>query len=515
MPRNSKLDIETETRLRNLVENGHSKLQISQIMGFNKETIRYWCKKLNLNPSNRQESKNDLKKEEFKKLLEEGKTITEARIKVGISPSTAQKWADLLGVRDKVRTRAQAAIEDKVLSFEEATKRMPAGSGKVIGFENKKYIIQTEDGFIYRKSSSKLYQGDPRGKSGTRWDLSMVTAFLKNLGYEYVEGFTKIGKPLKARHEKCGNIRETRLKLFESQECPTCSNRGVSRQEEQVKSWIESLGFTTCKYKFPNNTTKKKEIDIFIPSLKLGIEYCGLHWHTEESGKNRTYHINKMKEANSEGIRLITIFEDEWLERQDQVKNFLLSVMNQNQYKIHGRNTVVKVADKEMANKFYEDNHIQGRPSTTILHIGLYTKDGTMVGCMSFGPHHRGSESKVVVLNRLAFLHNHTVHGGASKLLSFAISLLKPMGYEKILSWSDNRWSEGKVYAALGFFLEDELGPDYSYVKKDGGRISKQCCRKKDLLKRGAIGNTESEMVKSLGYSKIWDCGKKRWVMNI
>jgi hypothetical protein len=88
------------------------------------------------------------------------------------------------------------------------------------------------------------------------------------------------------------------------------------------------------------------------------------------------------------------------------------------------------------------------------------------------------------------------------------------MGYEKIVSWSDNRWSEGKVYEALGFYLEEELGPDYSYVK-DRQRISKQSCQKKHLFKKGAVGDTELEMAKSLGYSRIWDCGKKRWVLDI
>jgi formylmethanofuran dehydrogenase subunit E len=331
-----------------------------------------------------------------------------------------------------------------------------------------------------------------------------------------VKDYMKVNKQIRKNNRRCFEVvcskcGETAIKetFYLNTGCLNCEK--PTHTQNEIAEWIKSFGLEIVQNKRLKNN---KQIDIFIPSLNLGIEYCGLHWHTEESGRSRTYHIDKMKEANSEGIRLITIFEDEWLERQNQVKNFLLSVMNKNQYKIHGRNTVVKVADKDTANKFYEDNHIQGKPSTTTLHVGLYTQDGTMVGCMSFGPHHRGSENRVVVLNRLAFLHNHTVHGGASKLLSFAISLLRPMGYEKIMSWSDNRWSEGKVYGALGFYLEEELGPDYSYVK-DRQRISKQSCQKKHLLKKGAVGDTELEMAKSLGYSRIWDCGKKRWVLDI
>jgi hypothetical protein len=62
----------------------------------------------------------------------------------------------------------------------------------------------------------------------------------------------------------------------------------------------------------------------------------------------------------------------------------------------------------------------------------------------------------------------------------------------------------------MGFTLEEELPPDYSYT--DGhNRFSKQSCQKKHLIKKGAVGNTEKEMAKSIGYGRIWDCGKKRW----
>jgi len=292
--------------------------------------------------------------------------------------------------------------------------------------------------------------------------------------------------------------------------CLNCEK--PTQTQNEIAEWVKNFEFEVFQNKKLRN---KKEIDIFIPSLNLGIEYCGLYWHSERSGRTRSYHYSKMKDANSEGIRLITIFEDEWLDRQEQVKNFLLSVLNKNEHKIYGRNTVVKVTDKQIANKFYEDNHIQGKPQTAILHLGLYTKENLLVGCMSFGAHHRGGNGRAVVLNRLAFLHNHTVHGGASKLLSFAVNSLRFMGYNKILSWSDNRWSEGGVYKALGFDLEEELGPDYSYVTEKFTRVSKQSCQKKYLKKKGALGSTELVMAKSLGYSRIWDCGKKRWVLII
>lgn len=88
--------------------------------------------------------------------------------------------------------------------------------------------------------------------------------------------------------------------------------------------------------------------------------------------------------------------------------------------------------------------------------------------------------------------------------------------YSKIISWSDNRWSKGDVYECLGFKLDGDLKPDYSYVNiknPNKKRISKQSQAKK---KTGCPeGKTEHEWCLEKGLSRIWDCGKKRWVYEL
>ena len=52
------------------------------------------------------------------------------------------------------------------------------------------------------------------------------------------------------------------------------------------------------------------EIDIYCPELKLGIEYCGLYWHSEYYGKkNSKYHHEKWIRCKNKGVDLLTIFE--------------------------------------------------------------------------------------------------------------------------------------------------------------------------------------------------------------
>ncbi len=76
------------------------------------------------------------------------------------------------------------------------------------------------------------------------------------------------------------------------------------------------------------------EIDIYIPELKLGIEYDGLYWHSELGGKEKEYHLYKTEECEKRGIKLIHIFSDEWEERKDEIKKFLMYEIENTKYEI-------------------------------------------------------------------------------------------------------------------------------------------------------------------------------------
>jgi len=51
-------------------------------------------------------------------------------------------------------------------------------------------------------------------------------------------------------------------------------------------------------------------------------------------------------------------------------------------------------------------------------------------------------------LNRFCSLMNHQIVGGASKLFAAFLREVSPLS---VISYSDNRWSSGGVYSALGF----------------------------------------------------------------
>jgi hypothetical protein len=102
----------------------------------------------------------------------------------------------------------------------------------------------------------------------------------------------------------------------------------------------------------------KREIDIFIPSKKLAIEYNGLYWHSENFIEN-TYHLDKTEDCLKQDIKLIHIFEDEWIYKKDIVKSRLLNLIGFSENKIYARNCEIKEVNSREALKFLDENHIQ------------------------------------------------------------------------------------------------------------------------------------------------------------
>lgn len=275
----------------------------------------------------------------------------------------------------------------------------------------------------------------------------------------------------------------------------------TSGPELAIRRHLEKLGFHPRK----ENIGSYLELDIIIPERRLAIEYCGLYWHSERT-KTKTYHADKMKWCNERGIQLLTVFEDEWLSRRNVVLSIISAKLGVFQRKLMARKCIVEVLNQSEASEFLQQYHIQG--TTAFNHaVGLRDEAGLLVEVMTFGRHHRQNQNGAV-LSRLCSLPETCVVGGASKLLSAARPWIKE---RRLVSWSDNRWSDGKVYKLLGFSLEAELPPDYSYANSKQQRRSKQSFKKSNTGCPPEI--TEQQWALDLGWHRIWDCGKKRWIL--
>jgi hypothetical protein len=262
-----------------------------------------------------------------------------------------------------------------------------------------------------------------------------------------------------------------------------------------------------------------KELDIYIPTHNLAIEINGNYWHTENfGGKDKEYHLNKSKLCQDKGIKLIHIFEDEILFKNDivfsRLKNKLLLINN----KIYARHCNIKEVSYKDKKLFLDDNHIQGN-SIDKIRYGLYYKD-ELVSLMTFSKQRKIMGSRDIIgfweLNRFASKLNTIVVGGFSKLLKHFIKVNKP---NKIITYADIRWSGLEKNTYDGFFkFSHQTPPNYWYVKIGQylHRYHRFSFRKDILVTNGYDSKkTEWEIMQEIGYDRIWDCGNFKYEFNV
>ena len=295
--------------------------------------------------------------------------------------------------------------------------------------------------------------------------------------------------------------------------CPHCAKVGVSQQEKQLRNLVREYVGEEEKIVYNDRTLLgRKELDIYLPERNMAIEYNGLYWHTEEQGKGRSYHKEKWEKCRDKGVQLITIWEDDWRDRQDIVKSMLAHKLGvSGDSRVFARKTVVRAVDSTVARYFCNLHHIQGACGGTY-YLGLYTKDSNELVAVSVWRKHK----KDMYLDR--YCTSKVVVGGFSKLLTHAKALFTQDGFDRIVTFADREVSDGNLYECTGFVVDSYLKPDYRYIF-NGKRYHKFGFRSKrfkndpELLYQAGL--TEGQLAELNGLCRIWDCGKIKYVLTL
>jgi hypothetical protein len=308
--------------------------------------------------------------------------------------------------------------------------------------------------------------------------------------------------PFKAMCPACGSIYYPALfniKRGISLTCG-CSTNRVSFAQRQIKEFIESLGVDAeLEYKIGTFT-----YDIFVPKYNTLIEYNGLKWHSYS--ESRKQDLQKYKNAISFGFSFICIFEDEWTFSKSKIESLLKNKFIQmNVSSLRPSKCEIRKINSNKADPFYAQYHYIG-PVKAKINYGVYY-EGKLIACMSFKRPTRQSFHDWELV-RMASDPEFRIHGIWSKTLKQFISEYSP---KSIVSFSDNRLFNGLVYQKIGFKFDGEIPPDYFWVKGQK-RFHKSGLRKKGAEKTSRL--TEYQLREAQGYLRIWDLGKKRWVLN-
>lgn len=289
--------------------------------------------------------------------------------------------------------------------------------------------------------------------------------------------------------------------------CPKCGVL-ISKGEDEIYCFLKQFYKQEDILRNDRKILDGKEIDILIPSERIGIEYNGVEWHSEKYGKGKYYHLNKTLLGEKKGIRLLHIFEDDFLEKKEIIFEKLKNILklNKNKVVIGGRKCSISIINYYDAKRFLNKFHIQGCAHSTLYYAAKYNEE--VVAVMSFKKYKNDNWE----LNRFATNFKYRLPGVAMKIFKH---FLKENNVVSVKSFLDKTWlhTEDNLYIKMGFKKDGETPPDYTYLigRK---RYHKFNFRKEILHKKYGLPltMTESEMCEKIGVHRVYNCGLIKYI---
>lgn len=287
------------------------------------------------------------------------------------------------------------------------------------------------------------------------------------------------------------------------------NSRVESRYEREIVKILEDIGVENIEKGKRDILPSGKEIDIYLPDYKFGIEVNGWYWHSDIY-KSRDYHQQKSLDAKSVGIKLLHIWEYDWCD--DTKKQILIDKIRYNigcvGSRVYARKCkIIEISNKE-ATEFYNKTHIQGGVLSKFNYA--LTHNDEIVTCLSL----KQKPKEPDTLNITRYATSCSVVGGFSKLIKH---IAKKHDHSKITTFASLDYGTGEMYEKCGFTKIDITKPNYKYVRK-GVVLSREKCMKhklKDKLDAFDETLTEYENMSRHGFYRVFDAGSIRYEMSL
>lgn len=287
--------------------------------------------------------------------------------------------------------------------------------------------------------------------------------------------------------------------------CPKCSG-SQSKPEIEILEWVRAKLPGAEVLERTRGVIAPFELDIFVPSKKVAIEFNGLFWHASDEksdSESKRRHSEKLARCDAQGIRLIQVREDRWEANKDACLSLVASALGFSDRAVGARSCRVVEVEKGKARAFFGANHADGFVRSPICY-GLEL-DGQIVSAMSFG-RPRYSSGHDWELLRFASAGFTSVAGAAGKLMAHFRS--KHAG--SVVSYCNLEYSNGGVYRAIGMSPIRRSAPSYIWVKngqKAFSRYQTQKHKLPELLKNFDAAKSESANMFANGMRRYWDSG--------
>lgn len=301
-----------------------------------------------------------------------------------------------------------------------------------------------------------------------------------------------------------------KVSKLELQEFIQVGNNHRSSYEKELENFFNTYNIKVISN--VRNIVPGIELDLYLPDYRIAIEINGDYWHSHLFKEN-TFHQNKTIECAKFGIRLIHIFEYEWLNsnKKDKLFEFLSYTLNiKPKNTLYARKLNIQDISINECGYFLNKYHLQGNSGGSV-RLGLYDNQD-LVGVMTFGRPRFNNEFEWEII-RLVYKSDTKVIGGTEKIFSEFIKRYNPTS---VVCYSDISKFTGSIYKKLGFntSVSNITKPNYIWTIPGSAKVfTRYQTQKAQLLKDGfgVYGDTEDEIMSNMGFVKIYDCGSLRF----
>lgn len=303
-------------------------------------------------------------------------------------------------------------------------------------------------------------------------------------------------------HKRCNNIFFINNKIAiprvnsGREICVFCNPVNMLNSDAELKlgDYIESLGLKIERNK--RGLVGRYEVDIWIPSLNIGIDYNGLYWHSELY-KDKYYHQRKYLAFKENNIRFIQIWEHQWLFQRQLILQMLKTKLVGSDFRYYARNLEMRKTNVEIVRPFLDKNHLQGFVGGSV-YYGLFNGD-ELVQLLSM----KGEE-----ISRICTKSNTIIVGGIERLFKFMMNDWKP---KAIYSYCNPEFFNGDVYERLGLKFDKITEPNWFAFNKNLEIFSRQQLQKHKL---GDIDTTADIEIDKRGLTKVYNSGNIKYFNN-
>lgn len=306
---------------------------------------------------------------------------------------------------------------------------------------------------------------------------------------------------LEVKCASCGALQRKNLMMIKnSPVCFSCAPRESVAQIE-IYDFVHSLSSDAVLS--DRTVITPKELDVYVPSRNFAIEYNGLYWHSIDVLKDKNYHDNKHELCNAAGVKLLSIYEDEWRDKRAIVEGMIRHRLGYPSITWNARSLMIEELPVKDARNFFNDNHLEGYVSSVITFCLRDKKSGIVLAAMTLRRPFHKKYSEQFEVGRCCVLSGHNVRGWLGRLTKTAITYSKTHQKKGLMTYVDGRVGLGSGYGSAGWKL-------ISATTATSGRFwwtdYKHRYNRFKYRADKARGLSQIEIAAEAGVTMIWGC---------